>query len=51
MMAVAVSRQDPKQLFCVTRDGEVFATTDGGATWQAYPLPPGVEDVYALACT
>jgi hypothetical protein len=28
----------------------VFGTQDGGATWQEFPLPEGLQDIYAVAC-
>src|SRR5262249_2019593 len=33
-----------------SRFGQVFGTHDGGRTWREDPLPPGVKDVYAIAC-
>ena len=50
MMAVALDRRDPDQVYCATRHGQVFGTQDGGSTWHEYPLPAGIEDVYAVAC-
>ena len=50
MMALALHRGDPEQVYCASRLGQVFGTQDGGRTWQEYPLPEGVKDVYALAC-
>ena len=50
VMAVAVHDRDPAQVFMAARKGEVFATRDGGASWEALPLPANVRDVYALAC-
>jgi photosystem II stability/assembly factor-like uncharacterized protein len=50
MMAVTLHPSDPQQVHCVTRGGQVFATQDGGRSWQEHRLPEGVEDVYALAC-
>lgn len=51
MMAVTLHPQDPEQVHCVSRSGQVFSTVDGGASWTEYPLPEGVRDVYAVACT
>ncbi|MGQ4807514.1 Ycf48-like protein [Candidatus Entotheonellaceae bacterium PAL068K] len=51
MMAVAASPQNPEQVYCATRGGQVFGTHDGGTTWGEYPLPAGLQDVYALACS
>jgi len=50
MMAVALDRRDPDQVYCATRHGQVFGTQDGGSTWHEYPLPAGIQDVYAVAC-
>lgn len=50
MMALALHPQDPDQVHCVSRSGQVFSTLDGGKTWAESRLPTGVEDVYALAC-
>ncbi len=50
LMAVSVHPSDPARVYCVTRGGQVFGTEDSGGSWREYPLPPGVEDVYAIAC-
>ena len=50
MMAVALDRRDPRQVYCASRCGQVFGTRDGGETWAEWPLPDGVQDVYAVAC-
>ncbi len=50
MMAVAPSRQDSECVYGVNSIGQVFGTQDGGTTWNEYPLPAGVKNVYALAC-
>ncbi len=50
MMAVALSRQDPQCVYGVNSIGQVFGTQDGGATWNEFPLPAGLRNVYALAC-
>lgn len=50
MMAVALHASDPAQVHCASRNGQVFSTLDGGATWQEHRLPDGVADVYAVAC-
>ena len=48
---VFVHPEEP-DLVCVGArcDGEVFATMDGGETWEACPLPGPVKDVHAVAC-
>jgi photosystem II stability/assembly factor-like uncharacterized protein len=50
MMAVALHRRDPNQVYCVSRGGQVFGTQDGGVTWAEHHLPDGVQDVYAIDC-
>lgn len=50
VMAVALHRADPDQVYCVSRGGQVFGTQDGGRTWSEHRLPDGVRDVYAVAC-
>jgi len=50
MMAMGLHAKDPKQIYCATRGGQVFGTQDGGHAWHEYPLPDGVQDVYAVAC-
>jgi photosystem II stability/assembly factor-like uncharacterized protein len=50
MMALALHQRDANQVYCATRGGQVFGTQNGGATWQEYPLPDGVQDVYTIAC-
>lgn len=50
MMALALHAKDPNQVYCATRGGQVFGTQDGGASWREYPLPDGVQDVYAVKC-
>jgi len=49
LMQVSPHPTNPEQVWCATREGEVFATADGGQTWTAHPLPTGGRDVYALA--
>ena len=50
LFGVAVNPSQPTQIFCCSRDGEVFATADGGATWDAHPLPASASEVRAIAC-
>ena len=49
MMAVAINSRNPSQVFCATRDGQVFGSLDDGSTWKEYPLPESAREVYALA--
>lgn len=50
VMAVCAHPGDPRRIYCVTRQGQVIGTEDGGASWSDHPLPSGVHDVYAVAC-
>jgi len=51
IMSVGLNATDPDQVCIGARyKGEVFATQDGGATWEAMPLPGPVKDIYAVAC-
>jgi photosystem II stability/assembly factor-like uncharacterized protein len=50
LMITAASAQSPDRVYCAARRGQVFGTEDGGANWQPYPLPEGVEGIYALSC-
>lgn len=50
VMKVAVSERDPGRIFCAARLGQIFGTEDGGKSWNAVPLPPGVTDVRAIHC-
>ena len=49
MMAVGLHPRDPDQVYCVSRSGQMFGTTDGGRNWKEERLD-GVQDVYAVAC-
>jgi photosystem II stability/assembly factor-like uncharacterized protein len=51
IMSVALHPTDPQQVCIGARyNGEVFATRDGGASWDALPLPGPVKDIYSVAC-
>ena len=51
IMSVALHAQDPNQVYIGARyDGEVYGTQDGGETWEPFSLPPGVKDIYSIAC-
>ena len=49
-MAVGLTARQPTCVYGCTRDGEVFGTHDGGATWREFPLPTGTQEVRAIAC-
>ena len=48
---VAANAQDPEQVYFCTRKGQVFGTHDGGASWNAHPLPEGADDMISVACS
>jgi photosystem II stability/assembly factor-like uncharacterized protein len=50
LMIIATSRLKADRVYCAARRGQVFGTEDGGNSWREFPLPAGVEGVYALAC-
>jgi photosystem II stability/assembly factor-like uncharacterized protein len=50
VMSIAAHPTDPARFYSCTRSGQVIGTEDGGESWQDYPLPQGVQDVYAVAC-
>jgi photosystem II stability/assembly factor-like uncharacterized protein len=50
IMSVAPHAKDPNRMAIGARyDGEIYATDDGGTTWESLPLPAGVKDIYSLA--
>ena len=50
IMSVGLDNNDPSQVYIGARyNGEVFGTQDGGATWEAMPLPGSVKDIYSVA--
>lgn len=49
VFAVAVDPNRPDHVFCTTKIGQVFGSTDGGEHWRMNPLPAGVGHVFALA--
>ena len=51
IMSIGLHPSDPNQVCIGARyDGEIFATVDGGESWEACPLPGPVKDIYAVAC-
>ena len=51
IMSIGLSARDPKQVLIGARyEGEIFATSDGGDTWTALPLPGPVKDIYCVTC-
>jgi photosystem II stability/assembly factor-like uncharacterized protein len=50
MMAVAPHPRDPRQVYAVSKSGQVFGTEDGGESWRETRLPQGTGDCYAVAC-
>jgi photosystem II stability/assembly factor-like uncharacterized protein len=49
MMSVSVDPRAPANIACAARDGQVFHTTDDGATWSNHPLPDRALEVRAIA--
>lgn len=50
MMGVTQHPGDPRQVYGVSKSGQVFGTEDGGDSWTEHRLPNGVGDCYAIAC-
>jgi photosystem II stability/assembly factor-like uncharacterized protein len=50
LMTVTVGARNSQRVFCAARRGQVFGTEDAGESWNEWPLPDGVEGVYAVAC-
>ena len=51
IMSIGLHPSDPDQVYIGARyKGEIFGTTDGGATWQDMSIPVEVKDVYSVAC-
>ena len=52
VMSIGLSPSDAKRVLLGARyEGEIFATDDGGETWEAMPLPGPVKDIYAVAAS
>ncbi len=49
MMAVALHPRDADRVYCVSRVGQVFGTSDGGKSWEEYLLPDRCQDLFCLA--
>ncbi len=50
IMCVGLNERDPDEVIVGARyEGEIFGTRDGGASWEAMPLPGPVRDVYCVA--
>ena len=50
MFSIAFDEHQPQCAYAATTGGEVFGSQDSGETWEAYTLPKGASQVYALAC-
>lgn len=50
MFGLAFDQREPSRMYCATSGGEVFGSHDNGTSWNAYPLPEGATQAYALAC-
>ena len=49
VFALAIDETRPKQIFCGIKNGDVFASHNGGESWTLNPLPGGARQLYALA--
>lgn len=50
IMSIGLDNNDPSHVYIGARyNGEVFGTHDGGATWEAMPIPGTVKDIYSVA--
>jgi photosystem II stability/assembly factor-like uncharacterized protein len=49
VFAVAVDPAQPDHIFCASKVGQVFISTDRGKQWRTNPLPAGVGHVFSLA--
>ena len=49
VFALAVDPNRPDHVFCTTKIGQVFRSTDRGKHWRMNALPAGVGHVFALA--
>jgi photosystem II stability/assembly factor-like uncharacterized protein len=50
MMYMALNPRDEKQVWGVTRPGQIIGTMDGGDSWREVKLPEGCGDCYTVAC-
>jgi photosystem II stability/assembly factor-like uncharacterized protein len=50
MMGVTTNPRDARQVYGLSKAGQVFGTQDGGISWVERRLPEGVGDCYAIAC-
>jgi photosystem II stability/assembly factor-like uncharacterized protein len=50
VFALAFDERQPRNMYCATSGGEVFASEDAGKSWSARNLPGGATQVYAMAC-
>jgi photosystem II stability/assembly factor-like uncharacterized protein len=48
VFALAVTPTQPECVFCTTKIGQVFASTDRGRHWEVHSLPAGVGHIFAL---
>ena len=49
LFGVSIDQRNPRNMCCASKNGQVFASADGGTTWTDYPLPTGSSQVYCLA--
>lgn len=50
LFCLAFDEWQPRHAWCASYGGQVFASQDGGESWDARPLPESASQVYSLAC-
>jgi photosystem II stability/assembly factor-like uncharacterized protein len=50
VFALAFDERQPRNMYCATSGGEVFASEDAGKNWAPRDLPAGATQVYAMGC-
>jgi photosystem II stability/assembly factor-like uncharacterized protein len=48
VFAIATNPRLPEQVHCATKNGGVFSSMNGGASWRYAPLPRGAGHVFSL---
>lgn len=49
MFGLAVDHGRPDNVFCISKIGQLFGSTDRGRSWTSLSLPPGAGHVFTLA--
>ncbi len=50
LFCLSFDERQPRHMWCSSYGGQVFASRDGGDSWEARPLPEGESQIYSLAC-